>query len=116
MTGWIMENAWEEQVIQESKWIILKTLAEVTGLYTAFTLVYAKGATTDIEGYLVMSGKKAICFSKSLESAARRMREEADMAFILYGSIGLDGNSPSEKDAYPQEEIHNLYEDEGDIE
>ena len=110
-----MGNSWEEQVIQESKWIILKTLAEVTGLYTAFSLVYAKGAATEIEGYLVISGKKAICFSKSLESAARRMHEEADMDFILYGSIGLDSNSPQEKDTYHQEELHNLYEDEEDI-
>lgn len=59
-----MTEPWEELVKQETEWIILKTLAEVTGLYTALTLVYAKGATTDIEGYLVMSGEKSNLFQQ----------------------------------------------------
>ncbi len=80
-----MNISWEEQIKQESKWIFLEILAKTTGLYTAFTLVHARGATTGIEGYLVMSGKKAICFSNSLENAARRMYEEADTDFIVYG-------------------------------
>ncbi len=80
-----MTEPWEEQVKQESKWVFLEILAEATGLYTTFSLVHARGATTGIEGYLVMDGKKAVCFSKSLESAARRMYEEADMDFIVYG-------------------------------
>ena len=104
-----MTEPWEEQVKQESKWVFLEILAEATGLYTTFSLVHARGATTSIEGYLVMDGKKAVCFSKSFESAARRMYEEVDMDFILYGSIGLD---PPEKDTYHQEELH----DDEDIE